>query len=133
MCEDFATSYIDSAGEIILTNVSLEPSYAGLMGYSPSAEALVALAGPVRNVGTVYTQNLQSSYSAGSNIISSLGNFQLQEAVGSLWRCLGLYEPATGKFPFIFQFDAVQVKDTSHRLQIVFNKTWTRQLLYVAP
>ncbi len=127
--EKFSLSRVDTSGETSSEDgLTLEPAFEeAKIGLSASTAALVPLAGPVRQCSFV-VQNAPDAYVADSFLKAFDGRFTSTDAVGTTWRCLGLYDAADQKMPFVFKFDTNQTKASTHSLIAGFEKSWNRAL-----
>lgn len=126
--EHIALSGVDSDGATNLDFATLEPSIAGQVALSSSLAAIVALDGPDRSPGAEAVDLTNAAYVADSFTIVSEGVFGLNDANATNWRTMGLWDPESERFPFVFVFDANQLKDADHVITLRFRKTWNRDL-----
>lgn len=126
--ETLGITSVSTDGSTDTTFTGLEPSEGGSMGISPSAAALVPLNGPDRSNGIVVQSLTPDGYSSGTFTNFYRGTFGLNDAIGSAWRSLLIYDPASTQALLTHLFNVVQHKDANHVLNVVWQKTWNRNL-----
>lgn len=126
--EHLALSAVDNDGGTNTEYATLEPAEAAEAGLSADTAALVPLDGPDRSEGAVSVALEADAYVADSFTRTYEGTFGINDAIGSAWRILGLFDLNSETFPFLFRFTANQNKDASHALTVRFRKTWNRDL-----
>lgn len=129
VCERLYLSRIDTDGQTDHSAITLEPSFPGYIGLSPSSAALAALAGPDRSDGATYADSeALGDYVDGSFERFFQGTFGINEAIATNWRTTGLFDPDSESFAFTWLFQANQKKDGEHTLTLRFRKSWNRDL-----
>lgn len=133
--ESMATSNVETDGETDLTSTTLEPYDAGQLAFSQDSTAIGnvtpnwTLTEPDRSDTAVSVQLTAAAYSAGSFLRDYEGTFQTNDAVGTAWRSLMLYNDANSAAILTYLFNNVQRKNADNILRIVFRKTWDRDLI----
>lgn len=126
--ESLALASIGADGQTDSGIVGLEPSESGSMGISTSSAALVPMNGPDRTAGLATTDLTADAYTDGTFQNSYRGTFGLNDAIGTTWRTLMLFDVDSGTALFTHLFAASQKKDANHVLNAVWTKTWNRDL-----
>jgi hypothetical protein len=126
--EHVALSAVDTNGGTNLDYTTLEPATAGQAGLTPATGPLVPLDGPDRSTGSFGVDLVADDYVADSFTRTYEGMFGINDAVSNSWRNLGLYDPTSETFPFVFHFDTSQVKTAEFSIVVRFQKTWGRDL-----
>jgi hypothetical protein len=126
--ERMALSAVDTNGGTNLDYTTLEPATAGQAGLTPATGPLVPLDGPDRSTGAYGVDLVADDYIANSFARTYEGIFGINDAISNGWRNLGLYDPASETFPFVFHFDAQQVKTAEFSIVVRFQKMWNRDL-----
>lgn len=126
--EGFATSTVDTTGSTNISFAYLEPSIPGELGFGTSSAALVPLNGPNRSAGVHSVDMTADDYNPGSFTRTYEGTFGLNQANGTTFRSLMLYDSDAAQGVFTFLFDTNKTKDGNHVLTIQFTKTWGRDL-----
>lgn len=126
--ESFATSTIGADGQTDISFPDLEPFYDGFGAFSENTDALVPLTGKIRALAVQYVTISDDPYIPGSFYKTFQAFFGLNDAIGSRWRSLMLYDPQSQNAIFTFLYLAPQIKDGNHTFQVAFQKTWNRDL-----
>jgi hypothetical protein len=126
--ESFATSTVSEDGETDLSFPDLEPYYAGFAALSQNTNALDPFGGTTRDLAVSFVSMEADDYVDGTFRRTYQGLFGLNDAVGTAWRSLMIYDPESNTAVFTFLFNAAQKKDGEHTFNIVFRKTWGRDL-----
>lgn len=126
--ERLALSSIDNDGATNTQYATLEPAEAASAGLSPDATALAALNGPDRSEGATSVELVADTYVTDSFTRTYEGTFGINDAIGTNWRVLGLFDTTSETFPFTFRFAANQAKTAAFALTVRFRKTWNRDL-----
>lgn len=126
--EALALSVIDADGGTDISAASLEPFSGGSIGLSPSTAALVAIGDVDRGDGAEYVEMTPVAYVDGTYTRVYEGRFELNDAIATNWKIMGIYDPDTETFPFAWRFAVNQSKSGENSLTLRFRKTWNRDL-----
>lgn len=128
--EKFATSVVNTSGITDSTAIDLEPSFEGFMALSEDTAALVPIVGSRRRVANVsyVALGFAADYVPGTFFRDFTGIFDLNDANGTTFRSLMLFEPDSGFSVYTFLFNSDQIKDSNHALTMTWRKSWRRNL-----
>lgn len=126
--ERLALSAVDNDGATNLDYATLEPAEAASAGLSSVTTALAPLAGPDRSAGATSVDMVADDYVPDSFTRTYEGTFNINDAIATNWRILGLFDAVSETFPFTFRFNANQAKSAEIALVVRFSKTWNRDL-----
>jgi len=129
--ERLALSSVNNDGTSNLTFTSLEPADPASAGFSPLNATLAVMGGGVshdRGAGAATVQMTAEPYVADDFTRLYTGTFGVNDAIGTAWWVLGIFDVGSSTFPFAFKFDVKQAKTAEVALNVRFSKTWNRVL-----
>lgn len=126
--EGLALASIDSSGDTQLDFAVLEPSIPGHLGISAVSAPSTIFVITDRTAGMESTPMEALGYTNGQFSQLYEGTFQINEANAVNWKTIGIYDPDTNAFAFVFIFNSFQKKTGEIVLVIRFRKTWNRDL-----
>ena len=130
--EAVAASYIAGDGDTVIDSAGLEPSVGGEVAMSPTSNALVPLTSnsvaPDRSLGAQSIGMNVDDYVPDTFTRTVSGTFGINDAIGTTYRSIGIYDSDNRQFLYTMLFTTAQKKPGTHQLILRFRKSWNRDL-----